>query len=900
MCGPVSGECVNPCPTGNYCGPYDACCAADEFCHPQTLTCEGECAPGVPPCGAQCCDAGTLCDVATNTCVPTCDAPRVTCGSACCDVDEVCDVATRTCNPSCPASQQCGPVCCPASQVCAPTTGVCVNPCPTEFCGPADECCAGGTRCIDNACLTDVGGCTTDNECQGDSYCYSGTCIPYDEGPRANGTTPECTRLVPLGLFAPTIQCEWAGPPPADPFPSHANVLVTPLVMDFDFDNDPTTLHPSVVFTTYNFTDGSQEACAGIDNRYYGVIRIIDGNTCQTQFTLADHKVIGSGTPAIADLDGDGRPEIIAPRADPDGAGAAVGGGIVIYRYNAGTGQWTSTLGTTTTGATSTWASGRCNWAGVSVFDVDGAADGRPEIVLGGYVYRHTGVEHAAGPGWLTTPSTGQIPVVLNVDGDAELELVSGDRIYRWDGTLGFTPEAYSPTGMAGGFVAVADFGSFELTPGVPDPGYPEVVTVGAGNVTVRTIHGRVVFGPVALPTPPGYRCSATVGRGYGGPPTIGDFDGDGVPEIAVAGAGAYAVFDLFECAGPTVPAGCYDVGIRWATLSQDCSSNRTGSSIFDFEADGRVEAVYADECYARVYDGVTGEVLFSQAHSSCTWYENVIVADTDGDYRSDLLVPSNTNCTVSCAAVDPVHPGLRCETDADCPAFTGCVAGYCRCSTNQDCPANSGLRCEPPLAGTPGSGNVCRAYHQGSVSGVRIYRDIQDRWVNSRAVWNQHAYFVTNIDDDGVVPPAGSIAHNWATPGLNNFRQNVQGNLDPLASPDLTSRAGGQVVDCSSGSATLGVAVCNRGAAPIAAGLPVAFYLGDPRQGGTLACTTTTASSVTPTACLTVTCAIPVPPSGSVDVWVRADDDGSGTGEASECFEDNNLARFPELTCDG
>jgi hypothetical protein len=37
----------------------------------------------------------------------------------------------------------------------------------------------------------------------------------------------------------------------------------------------------------------------------------------------------------------------------------------------------------------------------------------------------------------------------------------------------------------------------------------------------------------------------AIPGGGLGGPPTVGDFDGDGRPELAIAAAAAYTVFDL-------------------------------------------------------------------------------------------------------------------------------------------------------------------------------------------------------------------------------------------------------------------------------------------------------------------------------------------------------------------
>ena len=61
-----------------------------------------------------------------------------------------------------------------------------------------------------------------------------------------------------------------------------------------------------------------------------GVIRIIDGETCQTQFSLGPY-TNGCNPVAIGDLDLDGRPEIVAHRNT---------GGVIAYRYNSGTGAW--------------------------------------------------------------------------------------------------------------------------------------------------------------------------------------------------------------------------------------------------------------------------------------------------------------------------------------------------------------------------------------------------------------------------------------------------------------------------------------------------------------------------------------------------------------------------------
>jgi hypothetical protein len=62
----------------------------------------------------------------------------------------------------------------------------------------------------------------------------------------------------------------------------------------------------------------------------------------------------------------------------------------------------------------------------------------------------------------------------------------------------------------------------------------------------------------------------------------------------------------------------------------------------------------------------------------------------------------------------------------------------------------------------------------------VTVYRDSQDRWIPARRVWNQHAYHVTNVREDGTVPQ--NMKKSWQL--LNTFRTNSQveagGDCDP------------------------------------------------------------------------------------------------------------------------
>lgn len=562
-------------------------------------------------------------------------------------------------------------------------------------------------------------------------------------------------------------------------------------------------------------------------------------------------------------------------------------------------------------------------WAGPTIVDINN--DRYPEVLRHGMVFDGRTGAYIGGESVtavLRGYSNGEFTVVLDVDEDGQPELVTASGVYAWDGTMhDWVRESWwSRSGCTGvgcgeGQVAVANLGDY-LSARFTDGGLPELAIVASGYVRIDTIEGRTVFGPIQLP-----------GGGTGGPPTVADFDGDGLPEIAVAGAAAYSVFDP-DCGPPSIarPGGRCEsrtqTGVLWSRPSQDQSSNVTGSTSFDFEADGRVEAVYADECFARVYDGRTGTVLFSQHHSSCTWYENPVVADVDGDFRAEIVVGSNFNCgsattgtacpTVGPRSTDLQFAGIRCFNDGDCPSGR-CAEGFCRCTADIECcphssaggdggasDADSGTTteectyvCAPPPDGTPGTGNTCRAARPVGVRGIRVYRDVADRWVRSRMIWNQYVYNVTNVNDDGTIPPSGSTLRNWRDRALNNFRTNVQGTADTTSSPDATG-AGVRAECLGSGAARLTARACNRGTAPLSDGLRVAFYDGSP-VGSTPVCTAVTPRALNPGVCATVTCDWATPPQRAATTVVVVVDDARSR---LECHEGNNLGTISGVLC--
>ena len=53
----------------------------------------------------------------------------------------------------------------------------------------------------------------------------------------------------------------------------------------------------------------------------------------------------------------------------------------------------------------------------------------------------------------------------------------------------------------------------------------------------------------------------------------------------------------------------------------------------------------------------------------------------------------------------------------------------------------------------------------------VDVYQDSQKRWIPTRRIWNQHAYSVTNVREDGTIPAHPKAS--WLS--LNTFRTNAE-----------------------------------------------------------------------------------------------------------------------------
>jgi len=181
--------------------------------------------------------------------------------------------------------------------------------------------------------------------------------------------------------------------------------------------------------------------------------------------------------------------------------------------------------------------------------------------------------------------------------------------------------------------------------------------------------------------------------------------------------------------------------------------------------------------------------------------------------------------------------------------------------------------------------------------TGIKVFRDKLDRWASSRPMWNQHAYSITNVNDDGTIPKTSAWAQNYLDPKLDNYRQNRQG----ATSADLADITGelNPANACQltmNGGVIFTGRVCNRGLRGVGANMPATFYLGGGDSGplGMQLCKTTTPEPVPLGGCKPVTCEIMKGsvPDGSTITMVVNDAGGGAPGAnrlVDECNYDNN-----------
>ncbi len=651
----------------------------------------------------------------------------------------------------------------------------------------SDADCADGVCQADGICkaaqpVTQPTACANVN-CGAGFFCSNGQCLPANA--QCKQADPACI-FIPHGAFEPPEHAWWwpwrtpQGPDavsPADSFrdgleyPDYVQVMSTPVVMRLH----PKDAEPAVVFNTFPALPTGEPGADMLEAQ--GVLRAVRGSdgsplwtAPQDMWNHMEWSVNGNSGIAAGDCTGSGEtcfitggwdPDDQPPRV-PDSKKAHQHGGLIAFGSD---GRFL-------------WVTREAQlWWGAPVIARLLGPTGPAQVVVGNGVFDgatgKTLCPQTNDLGAIGGNGDGTLSAIADIDLDGVPEVVTGNQAYK------LLKDAASPSGyrckamlgdgvrMPGGLPCAG--GSGTLCP----EGFPAVANFAA--------YGSAM----GLKTDDPHPQVVVVSRGYlrihdwtGGLlldpiplPTHGlacgiDYNPGGAPTIAdFDGDGMPEVGVASQSAYSVWKPGR---GWIWSSETFDCSAN-TGSSVFDFEGKGQATVVYSDQCFFHVFDGKSGQSLISEPNFSCTAYEMPIVADIDGSGRAKILVPNNNIC----------H-------------FDQCDKAWPSLAVNR-------------------------------YVGLKALKSPSDKWVNTRSVWNQHTYHVTNVNLDGTLPfPETS---SWASGQSNSYRQNVQGQ-GQFSSPDLSVCAvDADMTNCRDGAAKASAVVYNGGALVSTPGVTVDFY---------------------------------------------------------------------------
>ena len=250
-------------------------------------------------------------------------------------------------------------------------------------------------------------------------------------------------------------------------------------------------------------------------------------------------KIVVASTPAIADLDGDGWPEVVVGVGTDTNTLGHNGGVIVLTHDGRLVPGWPQMIGEANA---DNYTDGV--WSSPAIGDIDG--DGKQEIVVGGfdhrvYVWRADGTLLLGWPRYVND-TVWSSPALADLDKDGYLEIVIGSDC--WEKQGGYL-HAYRYTGgELPGFPVLIDQAMFS-SPAIGDldgDGWLDIV-VGSGNYPFGMQPTKAVFAfdhfGIALPGWPAPTDDLVLSS-----PTIGDIDGDGRPEVVVGtqGGKVYAI----------------------------------------------------------------------------------------------------------------------------------------------------------------------------------------------------------------------------------------------------------------------------------------------------------------------------------------------------------------------
>lgn len=525
----------------------------------------------------------------------------------------------------------------------------------------------------------------------------------------------------------------------------------------------------------------------------------LDGATGQELWSRTDFRLSQFASPATGDIDNDGVAEIIVVRGYRE---------ELIAFENDGTLKWRAPLNGPAIAAVLIPPPPHVYDTPIIV-NLEG--DNEAEIVLGREAFRGTTGEQlwegefdAGGDGGapLNLPlrvafGIGSVAADINLDG--RMEVIAGRTAYDFEGRTLWHRDDIRPIPHAdanrvpmnhSGYVAI---GNFDLDD------FAEIVLANNDELWLLNHDGSTVWGPKQAPD-----------FGALGAPTVADIDDDGLPEIIVSSNTKLTVFE--------------SDGTIKRTFDIEDASGVTSATVFDFENDGLLEVVHMDEKNLRILDARTLVQRFITANSSRTVYEVPVIADIDGDKQAEII-----------------------------------ITGY-----DDDFALRS--------------------------PGIRVLKARNGAWADAGSVWSSQAFHINEINEDSTLPLLETPS--WLT--HNTYRVQRSPLPDPLGMPDFTV-GDLRLIDQGAGqNPAVQVRVGNAG--PVDAHEPpyISVYRGDPANDGVLLAETRL-DTLRPARFQVVNLG-EVDTAGDGDLFAVIDQ----RGRARECREGNNSRSIPFLATTG
>ncbi len=219
---------------------------------------------------------------------------------------------------------------------------------------------------------------------------------------------------------------------------------------------------------------------------------------------------------------------------------------------------------------------------------------------------------------------------------------------------------------------------------------------------------------------------------------------------------------------------------------------NSSHPQVADLDDDGKPEIFISSTAGLSLleHDG-TPVYLNQKPNGGTSWWRPAAIHDIDSNGDPEILVSANNNysayepdLTTIWTAVVSDNSGYAAGTAFD---FLGSGAAQAMYADEQflfiydeagqtllNTPRTSWTEAENPVVAdidNDGSAEILVVSNGGGAPALQAIRDKEDRWIQARRVWNQHAYHVTNVREDGTIPQ--DMQKSWEL--LNTFRTQAQ-----------------------------------------------------------------------------------------------------------------------------